>query len=56
MLERVRETCGRLPQMLTADSGYLSDSNIAHCEARGVDAYIVLMPGELEGSGCAPLE
>jgi transposase len=42
MLERVHEHCGRLPERLTADTGYLSQRNIAYCEANGVDAYIAV--------------
>ena len=42
MLERVRESCGELPAMLTADTGYLSDENLRYCEERGIDAYIAL--------------
>lgn len=42
MLERVRESCGDLPVILTADSGYASEENIAYCAERGVDAYIAL--------------
>ena len=40
MLERMREHCGCLPQQLSADTGYLSERNVAYCEAQGVDAYI----------------
>ena len=42
MLQRVREACGRYPDITTADSGYLSESNMATCEAHGVDAYIAV--------------
>jgi DDE family transposase len=42
MLERVREHCGRLPERLTADTGYLSQRNITYCKANGVDVYIAL--------------
>ena len=42
MLERVRENSGQLPKIVTADSGYISESNIAFCERAGVDAYIAL--------------
>ena len=42
MLERVRENCGELPGKLSADTGYLSEENVAYCEANGVDAYIAL--------------
>lgn len=44
MLERVRETSGELPTILTADTGYLSDDNLRYCTERGVDAHIALRP------------
>jgi transposase len=40
MLERVRENCGDVPEKLTADTGYLSEENVAYCENVGTDAYI----------------
>jgi len=38
MLERVHANCGRFPTVLTADAGYLSESNIGYCEVNRVDA------------------
>jgi hypothetical protein len=38
MMERVRETCGSMPELLSADSGYLSEANIIYCVAQGIDA------------------
>lgn len=48
MLERIRENCGQLPEILTADSGYLSEKNIAYCETSGTNAYIALKKKEAE--------
>ena len=42
MLERLREHCGRLPELLSADSGYWSERNAAYCEANALDAYIAV--------------
>ena len=47
MLERVRETCGTMPKILSADTGYLSHANIAYCASRGVDAYISVGKSEV---------
>jgi hypothetical protein len=49
MLERVRENCGTLPQVLTADAGYLSKDNVAYCENNGVDAYIAVRRKDDDG-------
>ena len=40
MLERIAASCGALPKVLSADTGYLSDGNFTACAKRGVDAYI----------------
>jgi hypothetical protein len=40
MLDRAIESCGQIPDKLSADTGYLSEQNVKHCERRGVDAYI----------------
>jgi hypothetical protein len=40
MLERVLANTGEAPSILTADTGYLSASNISTCIRMGVDAYI----------------
>jgi transposase len=39
-LTEVEANIGQLPSKVTADTGYWSASNAAHCEAIGVDAYI----------------
>jgi hypothetical protein len=41
MVDRTIELAGHIDK-LSADSGYLSTKNVAHCEARGVDAYIAV--------------
>lgn len=40
MLEQVRDNCGRYPDKTMGDAGYWSESNVAFCEARGIDPYI----------------
>jgi hypothetical protein len=42
MMERVRETCGSFPELLSADSGYVSEANITYCAAHGIDAYLAV--------------
>lgn len=42
MLERVRENGEPFPTVFTADSGYLSEENIAYCAKHGPDAYIAI--------------
>jgi len=49
MLERVREHCGRLPELFSADTGYWSERNAAWCEANGLDAYIAVGRKDQEG-------
>lgn len=46
MLDRVVANCGARPHCASADSGYLSDDNIARASARGIDVYIA--PGRLK--------
>lgn len=46
MLDRVVANCEARPQRASADSGYLSDDNIARASARGIDVYIA--PGRLK--------
>jgi hypothetical protein len=48
MLERIRENCGGMPTILTADSGYISEKNIAYCETAGANAYIALKKTDAE--------
>lgn len=40
MLNQIEANCGAVPQQMTADAGYWSESNAAYCAERGVDAYI----------------
>jgi transposase len=40
MLDRVIENCGRAPDVVTADNGYMSKATVDVCAERGVDAYI----------------
>ena len=42
MMDRVRRNTGQLPTRLSADAGYMSEDNVAHCEQIGIDAYIAL--------------
>lgn len=48
MIERVAENCGAPPTILTADTGYMSEANIAYCAKRGVDAYIATRKSDAE--------
>jgi transposase len=50
MLERVRDNCSQLPEVLTADGGYLSEANVAYCENHGVDAYIAVRRKDDDGA------
>jgi len=49
MLERVREHCGRLPEVLSADTGSWSERNAGSCEANALDAYIAVGRKDHEG-------
>jgi len=40
MVQRIAVTAGALPDVLTADAGYWSESNAELCAAQGIDAYI----------------
>jgi len=40
MVERIQANTGQLPELLTADAGYCSTTNLEACEQRGLDAYI----------------
>ena len=42
MMERVRDNCGRLPDVLSADAGFTSEDNIRYCESNQLDAYIAV--------------
>jgi len=50
MLVEIEKNCGRLPETLSADSGYWSDDNSRQCDKRGVDAHIAT-GRERPGSG-----
>jgi Transposase DDE domain len=49
MLERVRENCGCLPEIFSADTGYWSEPNAAYCEANALDAYIAVGRKDQDG-------
>jgi hypothetical protein len=56
MLSLSSENMGRGAEKLSADSGYFSATNVATCQARGVDAYIAVSRskhGETNGSAAA---
>ena len=55
MLERVRENCGAMPKIVSADTGYLSDANITYCARSGVDAYISVGKSEIGRLSTEPL-
>jgi transposase len=40
MVDEIETNCGALPEAMTADTGYWSESNAQACEDRGIDAYI----------------
>jgi transposase len=40
LIDRAIDNCGQSPERLSADTGYLSEQNVKHCERRGIDAYI----------------
>lgn len=42
MMDRVISNAGRSPAIVTADAGYMSEDNLAHCERLGADAYIAV--------------
>ena len=48
MVDRIVDNCGRAPERLSADNGYLSQSNLDRLAARGIDAYIA--PGRVAHS------
>jgi transposase len=54
MLERVRENCGQMPTVFTADNGYLSEANVGHCEKSGIDAYIALRKKDAKSTDFPP--
>jgi transposase len=40
LVDQVEANTGHRPRRLLADAGYASDENLAHLEARGIDAYV----------------
>jgi len=42
LVDQVEANTGRRPRHLLADAGYQSDENLAHLEARGIDAYVAV--------------
>jgi transposase len=40
MLQRIADTAGALPDVLTTDAGYWSEANATTCAEQGIDAYI----------------
>jgi IS5 family transposase len=40
LVDQIEANTGRRPKKLLADAGYASDDNLAHLEARGIDAYV----------------
>jgi hypothetical protein len=54
MLERVRENCGQMPAVFTADNGYLSEANCGYCEMSGIDAYIALRKKDAKSTDFPP--
>ena len=42
MMDRVRHNTGESPEILSADTGYMSEANVAYCEDNGIDAYLAV--------------
>ena len=42
MMERVRDNCGKLPDVLTADAGFMAEDNARYCDRNNLDAYIAV--------------
>ena len=40
LVDQIETNTGRRPGKLLADAGYASDDNLAHLDARGIDAYV----------------
>ena len=40
MVERIKKQTGRVPQELSADSGYCSEDNLQHLDGRGIRGYV----------------
>jgi len=48
MMERVAQNIGKPAAILTADTGYLSESNVTYCAKTGIDAYIAVRKSDAE--------
>ena len=46
LVDAIEANTGRRPRKLLADAGYASDDNLAHLEARGIDAYVATGRGK----------
>ena len=42
LVDQVETNTGRRPKKLLADAGYASDANLAHLDARSIDAYVAV--------------
>jgi transposase len=42
MMDRVRQNIGETPEILSADTGYMSEANVAYCENNGIDAHLAV--------------
>ncbi len=42
LVDQVETNTGRRPKQLLADAGYASDANLAHLDARSIDAYVAV--------------
>lgn len=42
LVDGIETNTGRRPRKVLADAGYASDDNLAHLEARGIDAYVAV--------------
>jgi transposase len=51
MIDRVVQNCNAVPTRVSADNGYLSETNVARTTSRGVEAYIA--PGRIKHGGKA---
>jgi transposase len=54
MLETVKGETGRYPDQVSADAGYASEVNLAHCEELAIDAYVALGRQQRDGPPAAP--
>jgi hypothetical protein len=54
MLERVAENTGKRAGIVTADTGYLSESNVVYCAKTHVDAYIAVRKSDAEKLDAVP--